>query len=1102
MPSPLSRDDRRAAIFAAGSLEAAFDRPGGPALLAEEAADPHGLLTPDQLALLQRVRAERPGAERLGLFFSHSDVLLVPGFMGSSLRDTAGPHGLIWIDPLLFLGQGGRQLEALRLANFDPSRPDQDATDGVRVEPTGAIPAVYDLLSTVLEFNRFSVQVAGFDWRKDIDRSAMLLADRIRNRLGQKPRPLHLIAHSQGSLVARRAVQLLGPDQARRLVNSLTLLGPASFGTFSAAFAVAGSHDSIGTLQSLGVKMPPDIQGVLASFTGLYQLLPWKQGSVHPDFDPEQMRATGFWKGLADAARLGDKFAWGGQIDTEFFNDRTAVILGDLPTCGGVTFVGDQMQPHPDQVVWGDGTVPDQCAALPGVRTYRAKGGEHMKLPLSRAVIGAVLALLKGEFPRVRADGTLAAAPDQLRQASDRALRRSGVELPKELVEPPPAATAPATTTSARTATVAPTPPPSRVPPADYPTPPHRRLRVFSFDPLLAADLDTLDIATITARVPWEEPTPGPVGEYLEVVDRDPASERFYRPVDVTDPRLVATDGLTPCEADPRFHQQMCYAVGMETIVAFEKALGRKALWAPRFPRDANGQVVFLSAEERFVRRLRVYPHALREANAYYHPDRHALLFGYFPSREQPGGKTPPGGTVFTCLSYDVVAHETTHALLHGLHRYYLEASNPDVFAFHEAFADVVALFQHFTHPEVLHQQIARTRGDLNNTDLLGRLARQFGAALGGHRGELRRYVGVDPDPNLYRTTDEPHDRGAILVAAIFRAFLNIYRSRVNDLFRIATGGSGVLPDGDIHPDLVNRLAGEAAKTAGHVLTMCVRALDYVPPVDLTFGEYLRALVTADYELVRDDDRRYRAAVIAAFRDWGIYPADVNVLDEAALRWHSPPMGAMDSLRARLRTLEFAPTADRKEQFRRMMANSFAFRRWIEDNAAEMKDHGASLGLVVGGKELLSVPRNDDGQPRFEVHSLRRCLRVGPDGQEEASVVAELVQRRAGYFDEEVQAEVDDGKLQLSVSRADYAAKLKKTKKVAPPPDFWFRGGCTLVVDPDSGEVRYCVWKSVRSDTRLARQRAFEQTGALPSLAATYLGDGFRPAFAMLHDEG
>src|SRR5207253_3471482 len=167
----------------------------------------------------------------------------------------------------------------------------------------------------------------------------------------------------------------------------------------------------------------------------------------------------------------------------------------------------------------------------------------------------------------------------------------------------------------------------------------------------------------------------------------------------------------------------------MTTIATFEKTLGRAALWAPHLEREESGEVIPTPTEEQYVPRLRIYPHALREANAYYDPDHHAILFGYFPSHEQPGGETLPGGTVFTCLSFDIIAHETTHALLHGLHRYYMYPSNPDLLAFHEAFADAVALFQHFSHTEVVRQQVARSRGDLRKATLLGQLARQFGSA-------------------------------------------------------------------------------------------------------------------------------------------------------------------------------------------------------------------------------------------------------------------------------------------------------------------------------------------------------------------------------------
>ena len=252
--------------------------------------------------------------------------------------------------------------------------------------------------------------------------------------------------------------------------------------------------------------------------------------------------------------------------------------------------------------------------------------------------------------------------------------------------------------------------PTSKLPPPVKRPPSSRSLRVYAFDPSFNWKLDTAVINRMTLDVPWEELGHGPVGEYLEVVDVDPASGCCYAPVDLNDPNLLAMDGLDPAEGDPQFHQQMVYAVAMTTIRNFERALGRRVFWS-----EAGKEQDYA-----FVRRLRIYPHALREANAYYSPQRKALLFGYFPASTSDPGHNLPGGTVFTCLSHDIIAHETTHALLDGLHRRFIEPSNQDVLAFHEAFADVVALFQHFSFPEVLRHQIARTRGDLASQNLLG----------------------------------------------------------------------------------------------------------------------------------------------------------------------------------------------------------------------------------------------------------------------------------------------------------------------------------------------------------------------------------------------
>jgi hypothetical protein len=611
------------------------------------------------------------------------------------------------------------------------------------------------------------------------------------------------------------------------------------------------------------------------------------------------------------------------------------------------------------------------------------------------------------------------------------------------------------------------------------PTPTHRRLRVFAFDPSLGVSLETAGINEVTLEVPWERDAdggdllePGPVGEYLEVVDHDPASDCYYEPVDLDRPSIVAEDGLRPSEGDPQFHQQMAYAVAMRVIRDFERALGRVALWSPRFEigRDESGKS---RPNEQFVRRLRVHPHALREANAYYSPEKKALLFGYFPAPSTVGGGQL---TVFTCLSHDIVAHEVTHALLDGIHRRFNEPSNPDVLAFHEAFADIVALFERFSLPEVLVHQIAATRGDLRSQNRLGELAQQFGQAI-GRRGALRSAIGeidpktgqwrpIEPDPTAYQRVREPHDRGAILVAAVFDAFLTIYKVRVADLLRIATGGTGVLPAGSLHPDLVRRLADEAARAAREVLDMCIRALDYLPPVDVTFGDYLRAIVTADYEHDPVDDGHRRIAFAEAFRRYGIVPEGLRTLSVEELRWRSAVLAPEDDEDIVLAEVEgwaahmgsWGLTRDRKELFELM-------RQLRRDLHVYMEHH------MPGGPGSL---RGIDRTRPFEVHSIRPSVSTELNGRSRFQWVIELTQRIPEY--------VDPG-------QRDGGA------------DFYFRGGCTLLVDADTGKLRYNINKPL-DDDRKQRQRAYLLDQGDESLKAIYFGGVRRESaepFAALH---
>jgi hypothetical protein len=622
--------------------------------------------------------------------------------------------------------------------------------------------------------------------------------------------------------------------------------------------------------------------------------------------------------------------------------------------------------------------------------------------------------------------------------------------------------------------------------------PPNRQLRAYAFDPLLSTKLGMRGVNEIVVSVPWEDAlAPGPVGEYLEVIDVDPASGLAYPPVDLNHPYLLAVAGLAPAEGSYHFHQQMVYAVAMTTIRNFERALGRKAFWRWRVYRDEDKG----TWSDAFVQRLRIYPHAVRDANAYYSPDKVALLFGYFPASTTAPGANLPGGTVFTCLSHDIVAHETAHALLDGLHRRMVEPSNPDALAFHEAFSDIVALFQHFTYPEALRGELVRTRGSLDAENNLAMLAHQFGQAT-GYRQALREYVGTEPDPGAYASERQPHARGAILVAAVFDAFLTIYRHRTADLFRIARHSESSAEG--IHPDVVERLAGEASRTAQHVLTICIRALDYCPAVDVHFGDYLRALITADADLVPDDDKHYRLAFVEAFRRRGIYPRDVRSLSEESLVWRAPDEDTAPAFgffaeagrelldgtllvdirdefgKRKAAWPRWRLDASRRDIYKSMCESQKLFHSWLlahyrkDPERAEPALRAAGLTLSTEAPRSLTFSR---GRPALEVHSVRPARRTGPDGHQFTDYVVVVTQRRKGYFDRKVQAAVDAGRGE------------------APRPDFWFRGGCTLLVEYSTGTVRYCIGKDILSDWRLERQRRYLLAPAEHQPAITYFGD-------------
>jgi hypothetical protein len=581
-------------------------------------------------------------------------------------------------------------------------------------------------------------------------------------------------------------------------------------------------------------------------------------------------------------------------------------------------------------------------------------------------------------------------------------------------------------------------------------TPPQRSLRVYAFDPSRGARLEN----HLTIDIPYEPLTPGPVGRKIAVIDYDASNQCYYEGVNLDTLAVVGQDGLAPSESNPQFHQQMVYAVAMETISRFETALGREIHWRADYSSPAANPL---------HGKLKIFPHALREANAFYDPQLRALLFGYFKASESDAGTNLPGQLVFTCLSHDIIAHETTHAVLDGIREHFNDPTSVDAAAFHEGFADIVALFQHFSFKESLLDTIQRTGGLIHRKQLApdvtpdGRapmiqaeigednpmveLARQFGEAMGNRRA-LRSALGTPPDPRELERATEPHARGAVLVAAVFDAFFTVYVNRTRDLIRMAyPSGQAIVPN-FVNADLANRLAEEAAKTAHRIQNICLRALDYCPPVDITFGDYLCALVTSDRDAVAGDDMGYRAALINAFRARGIRPPDVRSYSEESLSWE--PYQGMSSKEANpdfarlwrdLNRYEDEPDRENEQQlYERLWGKATTFQSQL------------SLSPLVP----------------VQAKSIHPLHRVGPDGYLQRQIVAELVQKRDNV-------EIEPGHPESGT--------------------FTFRGGTTLIINRQ-GEVRFSIARPIdgpQGDQRLERQRAFLQQASAAFALAPYV---------------
>src|SRR5688572_23036986 len=357
---------------------------------------------------------------------------------------------------------------------------------------------------------------------------------------------------------------------------------------------------------------------------------------------------------------------------------------------------------------------------------------------------------------------------------------------------------------------------------------------VYFQDPFVAAENPKLAFDE-DCPVPWEPGlADGPTSARFAVVDYDAHQDALTPPARwdadtsaFVDPRGTRLDRHHTTV--PQFDQVNVWAIVQRALDFFESGfgLGRSIPWAF----EGN--------------RLIVVPHAGPGENAYYDRESKSLQFYYF-DRDQE--------RIFTCLSIDIVHHEFGHAVLDGIRPCYIEAVLPETAAFHEFVGDLTAILITFRNNEFRHQLIAETQGNLRKDSTLSRVAEQFGTHV-KNRPYLRS---ATRKLTMKKVGDDqrPHYLSEVLTGAMFDILITLSRYYVKKRKRTVP---------EAFWDTVQRMQN-----------MSIQPLDLLPPVDVTFADYARAVLRAEEIVNPTDPDGYRGMMLDVFIERGILAKSVR----------------------------------------------------------------------------------------------------------------------------------------------------------------------------------------------------------------------------------
>ena len=364
----------------------------------------------------------------------------------------------------------------------------------------------------------------------------------------------------------------------------------------------------------------------------------------------------------------------------------------------------------------------------------------------------------------------------------------------------------------------------------------------------------------------------GPVSPRVAVLDFDPATGALApvaRIAAATDDAAGQYDLARPDALDdPAVMQVVTFGGVYKTLQMFEEAdtLGRRVRWAFDGPQ------------------LLVVPRAGDWPNAFYERDSRSLQFFFF---------TPPGapGPVFTCHSQDIIAHETAHAVVDGVAPDLYHAQSPQALAIHEAMADLATLIMAFRSRKLAARILEQTGGSIERPSAFTAIAEQFGQALARTRHALRDLHNRTTMADVDRS--DPHALSEVLSGALYAVMVGIYEDvrrapvsaeapeapDTHAAVKAEFQQSAYTAEPEAGPALPGAIpTGRALFIASERFKRTVfRGLDYLPPGEVSFADFARAMLASD-EASHPDSGAQRTWLVEEFVRRGMV-ADAGELD-------------------------------------------------------------------------------------------------------------------------------------------------------------------------------------------------------------------------------